>query len=116
MYSKLNVPFKRGIFSTEKELDFLFNIGTLEAACKRLGIEFWQMGEHDSFEFTLAILFEGYLQACRYEYKKPKYNFAHATYWMEHMSRKDSLAFTGYMSDLMGRLQKSVSGKAEKKK
>ena len=114
MYSKLKVPFKRGPFQIEKELDFLFKIGTIEAACERLGVEFWQMSEADSYDFTLAILFEGYLTACQRQYKKPKYNFSHAVYWMEYMSRPESVKFADFMKELMGRLRESTG--TEKKK
>jgi hypothetical protein len=71
MYSELSVPFKRGPFSFEKKVEFLFNIGTIEAACDRLGIDFWQIAEHDSYDFTLAILYEGYVSACKSKFKKP---------------------------------------------
>lgn len=116
MYSRFRVPFKKFGIQTEKELEFLFNIGTIEAACDRLGIDFWQIAEHDSYEFTLAILFEGYVSACKSKYSKPKYTFAHAVYWIEHMGRADSLLFAEAMKKLMGKLQKGAEGKAEKKK
>jgi hypothetical protein len=114
MYSELSVPFKRGPFSFEKKVEFLFNIGTIEAACDRLGIDFWQIAEHDSYDFTLAILFEGYVSACKSKFKKPKYEFSHSVYWMEHMGRADSILFAEAMKKLMGKLQKGVDG--EKKK
>ena len=117
MYSTLNVPFKsRWSGINVKEVDFLFNIGTIEAACDRLGIEFWQMAEHDSYDFTLALLYEGYLTACRFKFVKPKYTFAHAVIWLENMSRAESQVFAKYMAELMGKVQKEISGKGEKKK
>jgi hypothetical protein len=111
MFSKLKVPMKRGLFYREVELDFVFNIGTIEAACDRLKIEFWQMGEHDSYDFTLAILLEGYLSACKEKYKRPKYGIGHAAYWMEHMSRGEAVKFATCMQDLMGKLKEGVGQK-----
>lgn len=104
MFSKLRLPFRKMGLTVERDVDFLFNIASLESACERLGIEFYQMSEVPQQDFILAVLFEGYLTACRYKYKKPKYNFAHAVYWMEYMNRTEMAAFTKYMQDLMGKI------------
>lgn len=107
---KLKVPFKRGIFYREKALDFLFNIGTLEAATKRLGIDLYQLGSVDSYDQTLAILYEGYRSAQKEKRKKDKYSFYHAVFWMEHLSKAESAKFIEAMKDLMGEVEKKKTG------
>lgn len=111
------MPFKRrtifGIGTKYHEVDFNFNIAALEGACERLKIDFYQMSEADPYDFSLAVLYESYLQGCKH--KKPKYAFAHAVYWNEYMSREASQQVQKCMTDLMGKLKKS-GGEGVKKK
>lgn len=113
---KIEVPFVRktifGLRLKYRTLDFVFNIGTLEAACERLNIDFWQMSEVDGYDFVLAVLYEAYLQGCRH--RKPKYTFNHAVYWNEHMSRESANLVQQAMTELMGKLKKGSDGVKKK--
>jgi len=111
---KLRVPFKRGIIFRERDVEFIFNIATLEDACHQLDIEFWQMSEVDGYDFALAVLYSAYRQGCKERYKKPKYNMAHATIWNEMMSRESREQLAGEMKNLMGKVKKSTEGVKKK--
>jgi hypothetical protein len=113
---KIRVPFIRktmfGQMLKYREVDFVFNIATLEGACERLDLDFWQMSEADPYDFALAVLYEAYLQGCRH--KKPKYGFAHAVFWNEHMGRESAEKVKQAMTDLMGKLKKGSEGVKKK--
>lgn len=113
---KIRVPFIRktvfGQILKYRDVDFVFNIAALEGACERLKIDFWQMPEADPYDFAMAVLYEAYLQGCRF--KKPRYDFAHAVSWNEYMSKDSAEKVKKCMTDLMGKVTKS--GKGEKKK
>lgn len=102
----LKVPFKRGILIRNKPVKFLFNLSTLEAASKRLGIEFHEMSNADPYDFTLAVLYEAYRTAQKERRKKDKYSFAHGVFWMENMSRTEQLKFGEALKELMGETEK----------
>ena len=99
----------------EKEIEVTINIGTLEAASKGLGIEFFQVSksmQDDIRNFSIEILWQGYITACKNRYKKPKYTRSHAMIWYEKMSKEATKEFVDKMTGLFGELTKaSVSKK-----
>ena len=109
---ELRVPFKKSFFYREKRVKFLFNIGTLEAACKRLNLDFHDMASGDSYDMTLAILYEGYRSAQKERRKRDRYTLNHAVIWIEHMNRKEREKFVEAMTEVMG----VTKGEGEKKK
>ena len=109
----LKVPFKRGIVIRNKPVKFLFNIATLEAASKRLNIDFYEMGTVDAYDFTLAVLYEGYRTAQKERRKKDKYKFSHGVFWMENMARAEQLKFGEALQDLMGEFEKKKKRKGK---
>ena len=103
----LRVPFKKlGILIKEKPVKFMFNLATLEAATKRLGIDLFQMKDVDTYDITLAILYEGYRTAQKERRKKDRYTFNHGVFWMENMSRTESAKFAEAMKGVMGEFEK----------
>lgn len=98
--------FSFGYF--EREVPIMINMGTLEAAGKQVGVEFWEIPEKvkdKSYDFILAILYQGYLTACKESFKKPKYNFSHAVVWYEYISQKSQVEFTGMMQEFIGKIK-----------
>ena len=98
----------------EKEVPIVLNIGTLEATCDMLGIEFHQIGEilqNKDYDFILSLLYQGYITGCKELYQKPKYKFSHAVIWHEYMSKKSQEEFVALTQKLIGKLQ----GKDKKK-
>lgn len=112
---KIKVPFKKGILLREKYLDFIFNIGCLEDACNDLGIEFHQMSEVDSYDFSLSVLYNAYRQGCMRRFRRPRYKMAHAIVWNEHMGRESKKLVAEGMTDLMGKLKRSAGSEVKKK-
>lgn len=110
---KLKMPFKYGIIHIEKELDFVFKIGTLEDATEEiLKCDLFEADSQNPYDVNVAILYSAYLIGCQKKYKKPKYKLEHATFWMEHMSRESQTLFLKAVQELLGKM----SGKGEKKK
>lgn len=120
---KLKVPFKFGKVIFEKELDFTFNIASLEYATNEvLGCDLWGVKGKDANLVNVAILYGGYVQACReqsdrlfYQRKQRKiYTLDYAKVWMNHMSEDTKREFVKACSELIGSMGKKESG--EKKK
>ena len=111
---KIKVPFRKGIFLREREIEFIFKIATLEDACEQLKIDFHEMSDVDGYDFGLAVLYNAYLQGCKTRFKKPKYGFHHAVAWNEMMSKESRDKVAECMRELMGSLKKGEKG--EKKK
>ena len=106
----MRLAFKRlGFGFTEKDVDVLLNIGTLEAVCKSLDIEFWQIADEvkkNNFDFTVELLYQGYITACKDQYKKPKYDKTKAILWNDNMSKSAQKEFMEKMTDLFGEITK----------
>jgi len=109
---KIKVPFKTWKVITEKEIDFVFRIGTLEDACDILGCDLWEVETQNPYDVNVAILFAGYTVACEKNGKRKKYDLNHAVFWMEHMSKDSQSKFLKAVQDLLGKM----SGKKEEKK
>jgi len=124
MIVKLKMPFKYGPFLRDKEVPFLFKIMTLEMICEQLNVEFGEMFDNKKvkiYDLSLSIIWNGYLAACKEQYKKPKYKFEHAIIWHENMSQKTRDNYLKQVVDLLGRLKANkTKGRrmtaAEKKK
>jgi len=114
---KLAFKNKYSFGFTEKEVDITLNLGTLEAVCKSLGIEFYQISEtvkKNNFDFTVELLYQGYITACKDKFQKPKYNTVHANIWNEQMSKSAQSEFVEKMTLLFGEITKMT--KTSKKK
>ena len=110
---KIKVPFKTWKVIIEKEVDFVFNIGTLEIATEDiLGCDLFEVGEKNPYDVHVAILYAAYLRACEKQFKKPKYNMVHSIFWKNHMSEDSQAMFLKAVQDLLGKM----SGKKEEKK
>jgi predicted nucleic acid-binding OB-fold protein len=116
----MKLAFKKfGIGFTEKDVPILLNIGTLEAVCNELGIEFWQITDSiksNNIDFTIELLWQGYLTACKEKFKKPKYKKIQACIWYEHLSQSAQKEFTEIMTDLFGKISKTYVKKKVTKK
>jgi hypothetical protein len=98
--------FGAGYF--EREVPVMLNIGTLEAVCDMLKIEFHQIGEslkERDYDFIVALLYQGYITACKDRYEKPEYSLLHAAVWHEYMSQKSQQEFVKMMQGLLGKMQ-----------
>ena len=112
----MRLPFKRrfGLGYKEKEIPILFNIGTLEAACKMLGIELYQIkdqAKEKEYDFILALLYQGYITACKEQYRKPKYKFHHAVVWKEYISATSQEELKGMITELFGYMNSTITDK-----
>lgn len=114
----MKLAFKNKFYGySEKEVDIVLNIGTLEAVCTSLDIEFYQITDKiTDFEFTSELIYQGYITACQLKYQKPKYNLLHAILWNEHMSKEAQKEFITKMQDLFGRITKMAEVPDIKKK
>ena len=109
----LRMPFQVGPFIKEREVDFIFKIGTLEDACEDiLKCDLDEVEKKDANDVNIAILYAGYNLASEKKRKRNKYSIHHAAYWMEHMSKESQSMFLKAVQDVIGKYQ----GKGEKKK
>jgi len=104
----------------EKEVDILLNIGTLLNVSKGLGIEFFEIADKmkvDNYNFTVEMLYQGYISACVERYKNhkskryPIYTRSHAQLWTEHLSKEATKEFIDKMTELFGELSKTTVNK-----
>jgi hypothetical protein len=103
---KLKVPFRLGRFIIEKEVDFIFKIATLEiATLEILKIDLNQITTKSADEVNIAVLYAGYITACKDSYKKPKYKESHAAFWAEQWSKKTENDFRRALSEMIGSWQ-----------
>jgi len=117
----MKLAFKRiGAFGFyEKDIPIIFNLGVLEAVAKFLEIEFYQINDisrDQSYDFIAALLYQGYIAACKDRYKKPKYSFAHAVIWKEYISQSAQKELLDMMDELWGQIKKTTSTMTNKKK
>jgi hypothetical protein len=127
----MKLAFKRkyGFGFVEKEVPIILNLGTLEAVCKALKIEFWQITEvlkKNDFDFIVELLYQGHISAYKEILSKlsrlelrlglipPKYGPEKAVIWKEYMSQTAQKEFTELMTVLFGELTKSADKKKEK--
>jgi len=115
----MKLAFKNFSFGfSVKEVEITLKIATLEALCKDLNIEFWQIGEQvkkNDFDFRLELLWQGYITACKDRYEKPKYGKEKAVIWNEYLSKEALKEFTKKTNNLYGDISK-MSGVKKKVK
>lgn len=111
----MRLAFKNwGFGYSEKEVPVIFKIGTLEDVCNAFKIEFWQIGDkikEESFDFSVELLWQGYLTACKESYTKPKYKEIQAILWYEHLSQKSQKEFTVLVNELFGKITEAYTKK-----
>ena len=118
----LKVPFKKGWRYKEKELDFAFNIGALEYATNKLGIELWEIFEfakksnESAYNLDACIMHGAYLMGCVKNKKRPKYNIAHAIMWSEYMSKTEKAKMAEELKTVFGNIGKSAEETKKKTK
>jgi hypothetical protein len=113
----MRLAFKRlGFGFKEKEVEIILNLGTLEAVCKALGIEFWQITDElkkNAIDFTVELLYQGYITACKERFRKPRYDKTKAIIWHEYMSQSTQKEFSEMITVLFGEITKATVKKKE---
>ncbi len=92
----------------EKDVPILINMGTLEAVCNMIGVEFYSLTDSmkdKSTDFFIALLYQGYITACKESYKRPKYKFLHAVVWFEYISQKSQKELVDMVQNFVGKYQ-----------
>lgn len=105
---------KIGGFYKDKDIPITIDLGTLEDTCEGLGIEFHEITEtlkNRNYDFSIELLWQGYITACKDAYKKPKFTRSHAIIWNEHLSKEASQEFVKKMTDLLGKIGKTTTNK-----
>ena len=115
---EIKMPFRKGIFFREKEVPFLFKIMTLEIACDDLGKDFGELFSEGTTDVQLyaALVWAGYIAACREAYRKPRHTRKQADFWAEFMSASSRALFMEEVKAMMGRLKESGDKSGVKKK
>lgn len=110
----MKVPFKIGVIHIERDVNFIFGLDSLEIATNEiLKCELGDVSKQEPYRLNVAILYAAYLSACRKAYKKPKYNEAHAAFWIQYMSEDSKKEFGRQLTELFG---KAKGSGGEKKK
>jgi hypothetical protein len=119
----LRMPFKRGIIFREKPVPFLFKIMTLEMTCDHLGVEFGDLFSKENAEVDIfqSLIWNGYLAACMYQHRRPKYDEVKSHFWAEYMSAETRKLLVAEVTKLMTYLKEGIKtkpdeGEDEKKK
>jgi hypothetical protein len=103
-------PFRRLPYMTERPVEIILRVGTLEDVCDELMIDFWQIKDFmnkNDFDFSHLLLYHGYLTACQKRYEKPIYTKQQAAIWYEFMSTTEKKKFIQEIGSLFGKLVKS---------
>lgn len=114
----LNLPFKKWFYFTEKPVDIRLDLGVLEETCKAFGIDFWQIDEkikENDFDFSVELLYQGYIKGCEKKYRRPQFNKIHASIWYQYMNVTEKMKYAGMMRDLFGSVVKAYKPKDKKK-
>jgi hypothetical protein len=117
----LRMPFKKGFIFREKEVPFLFKIMTLEMTCDDLGVEFGGLFSRPNAEEEVyeALIWNGYLAACKEMYKKPKYSKIQSIFWADHLSVDTRKKLVEEVRKLLGTIKdasEKMPAEEEKKK
>jgi len=118
---KIKMPLRRGHWVIEKEVPFLFKIMTLEMIADYLKIPMEDLFKEENLrseKMPLALVWCGYLAACKESYRKPKYKEIEAVKWNEYMPKGSRDLLTKAMGELLGNLpgKKQEGDTSEKKK
>lgn len=103
----------------EKDVDIVLNFGTLEPLCCELGIEFNNMDEFaksNSFDFMTALLWHGYISACKENYKKPEYTKVQSIIWYAKISKESEAELKQLLTELSGSIVRMAGKKNTSKK
>lgn len=114
----LNLPFKKAWYYTEKPIEIILRIGTLEDLCDDLKLHFWELKEFmekSEFDFGYLLLYHGYITCCQKKGIRIKYNKSHAVIWYEYMSAKEKVKFKTEMTVLFGKFIESYKPVSKKK-
>ena len=114
----MRLAFKNwGFGFSEKEVEITLNIGTLEAVCKDLDIEFYEIGDKAKVspdDFRTELLYQGYITACKDRYSKPKFDKVKAIIWNEYLSQSALKEFNDKVNFLMGEISRTTIKKKVK--
>ena len=105
----LNLPFRFLSFYKEKPVNIVLNMGTLEAICDDVSIDFWELDDFVKDEaqlFMQLLLHYGYISGCKEKYTKPKYNRKHSMDWANNISANESAKLFILMNELFGKIHK----------
>jgi hypothetical protein len=111
-------PFKKLPFLTEREADVILDLGVLEDVCAELGIEFWEIKsfmEKNDYDFSSLLLWHGYLDACKEQYKRPKFTKEQSLIWYEFLSKPERDKFIKMITELFGKIVKAYKPDDKKK-
>ena len=114
----LKLPFKKAWYYREKPIEIMLRIGTLEDVCEDLNIKFYEIKESmtkNSFDFSVMLLYHGYLTACEKKGIKVKYDKVQAAIWYEYMSVKEKEKFIQEMTVLFGKMIEAYKPIGKKK-
>ena len=103
----------------EIDVPFLFKIMTLEMICEYLKIPLEDLFKEENIshpEMSFALLWCGYLAACKDNYMRPRYTEKDARIWNEYMKKSSRDELTKGMADLFGKLSKAESKASESQK
>jgi hypothetical protein len=100
----------------EIQVPFLFKIMTLELICEYLKIPIEDLFEESTIKhenMSFALLWCGYLAACKDNYKRPTHTEKDAKIWDEYMKKSSRDQISKGMADLFGSLTKSAEKEEE---
>jgi hypothetical protein len=130
----MKLAFKnRGFGFSEKEVEIILNIGTLEAVCKDLGIEFFEIGNKAKVspgDFRTELLYQGFVIAYKERilqarkrgrialfvelFNRPFFGKEKAIIWNEHLSQSALNEFNDKVNFLMGEISQTTVKKKVK--
>ena len=103
----------------EKNIDFNLNLGTLEATCRVFDCDLWNMkaamekAQKEGRDFSVELLYQAYISACKDRYDKPNYTIEHAKVWKEYMSTGSQKELNRMMTELFGQIEKATVKKKQ---
>ena len=93
-------------------MPFFFRIMTLEMVCDYLKISLEDLFKEDIIKgdkMPMAMIWCGYLAACKEMYQKPKFTEKDAERWLEFMPQSAREIYLGEITKLMGDLKKGAA-------
>jgi hypothetical protein len=106
----IKMPFLRWKVVHEEEVPFLFKIMTLELICEYFKIPIEELFEEKTVNhenMSLALVWCGYIAACKDLYKKPRYTVKDAKRWDEYMPKSSRDMIGLEVAKLFGNISKS---------
>lgn len=93
-------------------------MGSLEDLCDELGLKFWQVKDYmqkNDYDFSVLLLWHGYLTACEKKGIRKKYSKRHARMWYEYMTVSEKQKFIEEVRVLFGKIIESYKPSDKKK-